>query len=380
MADPTDKSYKGLIDWSKTNPGSGSNPGTLINSDMVDGKHYSELKSEWETYADNNGGGGGVVSTGTSTFAGDGNTRSISIGVTMPNTNYVVTITPEEDTQSYVGEFYITNKTTTTFGVVNDGSGQTAFRWAVSVKDTSGVPASIALNDLSDVNTSGMSDGDSLIYEASSGLWKPSIGGSSTIIGSMLPTFFEDMNNKGLTKNFYIPNSTPGVDLYLTVDINEPYITTGFITYIQSHTEHVDGHSLRWQQHSLTKRVGPLTAPGGTSPYLNAGYYMVNYAGVGLMGTYASFEGINIGATAVTTAAEATASGYFQNCFSNMNISVGSPANSSTSPYYKFTFTYGAAHSSPWSYGFPALTRFIVINGKTGEVIPPSRLTTTQPT
>lgn len=54
MADPTNKSIKGVIDWAKHNPGAGSNSGNSINADLVDGKNYADLKSEWQSYTDNN--------------------------------------------------------------------------------------------------------------------------------------------------------------------------------------------------------------------------------------------------------------------------------------------------------------------------------------
>lgn len=71
---------------------------------------------------------------------------TIVIGHTMPNTNYQVHVTPVEppgdsgqfatNPLRYLGNFYVGNKTTTTFTVYNTGSADTGaiplrFDWAV---------------------------------------------------------------------------------------------------------------------------------------------------------------------------------------------------------------------------------------------------------
>lgn len=51
MASPTNVSLKGIIDWAEQSSTPGTHPPVNgINADKVDGKHYSNLKSEWETY------------------------------------------------------------------------------------------------------------------------------------------------------------------------------------------------------------------------------------------------------------------------------------------------------------------------------------------
>ena len=68
---------------------------------------------------------------------------TIVIGQTMPNTNYQVHVTPVEtpgdfttNPLRYLGNFYVGNKTTTTFTVYNTGSADAGaiplrFDWAV---------------------------------------------------------------------------------------------------------------------------------------------------------------------------------------------------------------------------------------------------------
>lgn len=69
----------------------------------------------------------GMVITGTSTFAGSaGRAVTHNIG----HTNYRVLITPTQDPQGYLGEFWVL-KQANTFVVYNSGSAATAFDWEV---------------------------------------------------------------------------------------------------------------------------------------------------------------------------------------------------------------------------------------------------------
>jgi len=75
----------------------------------------------------------GKIHTGTGTFNSTSG-RTISIGVTLANTNYRVIVTPTADTQGYLGEIWVTTKTTSNFVVYNTGSNNTAsFDWILIV-------------------------------------------------------------------------------------------------------------------------------------------------------------------------------------------------------------------------------------------------------
>lgn len=69
-----------------------------------------------------------VLRAGTSNFGGYGSYTTVTLSPAMPDTDYVVVITPNEDA-GYVGEFYINNKTTNAFRVTNSGSGVSGFDW-----------------------------------------------------------------------------------------------------------------------------------------------------------------------------------------------------------------------------------------------------------
>lgn len=134
MPAPTNVSLSGIISWSRTNSGAGVNPsGQDINADLIDGKHYADLKSEWETFAQS-AGGGGVVAFGDSTFVGNGSYRTITFSPDLGAINYVVGVMPTADTNSYVGEIWWSRVSGTQFRVYNEGSGTTAFRWSVMVQ------------------------------------------------------------------------------------------------------------------------------------------------------------------------------------------------------------------------------------------------------
>lgn len=135
MPAPTNVSLSGIIGWARTaSVPEGTNPtGQDINADMVDGKHYADLKSEWETFAQS-AGGGGVVAFGDSTFVGNGSYRTITFSPDLGAINYVVGVMPTADTNSYVGEIWWSRVSGTQFRVYNEGSGTTAFRWSVMVQ------------------------------------------------------------------------------------------------------------------------------------------------------------------------------------------------------------------------------------------------------
>lgn len=134
MPAPTNVSLSGIIGWARTNSGVGVNPsGQDINADKVDGKHYADLKNEWEVFAQS-AGGGGCVAFGDSTFVGNSGYRTITFTPDLGAINYVVSVMPTANTSSYVGEIWWTKVSGASFRVYNAGSGTTAFRWAISVK------------------------------------------------------------------------------------------------------------------------------------------------------------------------------------------------------------------------------------------------------
>ena len=65
---------------------------------------------------------------GSDNFGGYGSYTTVTLSPAMPDTDYVVVITPSEDA-GYVGEFHVSNKTTNAFRVTNLGSGVSAFAW-----------------------------------------------------------------------------------------------------------------------------------------------------------------------------------------------------------------------------------------------------------
>jgi len=128
-------SLDGIVKWAEqasTTPGQDP-PVNDINADKVDGKHYSDLKTEWETFAQS-AGGGGCVAFGDSTFVGNSSYRTITFSPDLGAIQYVVSVMPMADTNSYVGEVWWSRVSGTQFRVYNEGSGTTAFRWAISVK------------------------------------------------------------------------------------------------------------------------------------------------------------------------------------------------------------------------------------------------------
>ena len=134
MPAPTNVSLSGIIGWARTNSGAGVNPsGQDINADLIDGKHYGDLKTEWETFAQS-AGGGGCVAFGDSTFVGNGSYRTITFSPNLGAIDYVVSVMPTANTSSYVGEIWWTKVSGASFRVYNAGSGTTAFRWAVMLR------------------------------------------------------------------------------------------------------------------------------------------------------------------------------------------------------------------------------------------------------
>lgn len=168
MADPTNLSLKGIVTWSQTETGQGEHPvnvpstgqGPAINADKVDGYHASEIVALAVA-----SGGGGCVARGSSTFAGNGGGRTITFIPNLGNTNYSVVITPSADTNSREGEYWVVKTDGANFSVYNDGSGTSAFEWAVMVKGT--LPANSVLNDLLDVTVSGPATNQVLKYNGS---------------------------------------------------------------------------------------------------------------------------------------------------------------------------------------------------------------------
>ena len=202
MTQPTNNmSLKGICDWAEGNNGQRQNPpiNQNINSDMVDGMHYTDLKADWEAYADTHGGGGGgVVAMGLANFAGNGGYVTIGAAqgmITMPDTNYLVYVVPSADTDSRVGEYWVpeANKSTTSFRVYNDGSATTQFRWAVATRASSTGTNSPAGGDLSGtypdptvakiqgipVSTTDPTAGQVLTYDGTS--WIPAANSGSFI-------------------------------------------------------------------------------------------------------------------------------------------------------------------------------------------------------
>lgn len=150
MADPTNLSLKGIVDWAQdASGGQGADPPVNdINADKVDGYHYSEIMAN-ATAA----GGGGCVARGTSTFVGNGGGRAINFTPNLAATPYNVVITPSAGTSSREGEYWVVKTDGANFTVYNAGSGTSAFDWAVMVKGT--LPQNSVLNDLLDVTING---------------------------------------------------------------------------------------------------------------------------------------------------------------------------------------------------------------------------------
>lgn len=70
------------------------------------------------------------MASGTGTFAGDAG-RTVSIGKTMANTAYRISITQTGAVDGSTGDVAVTSKTTTNFIVKNTGSSGGAFDWIV---------------------------------------------------------------------------------------------------------------------------------------------------------------------------------------------------------------------------------------------------------
>ena len=134
MADPTNISHRGIIDWAKQNPGSGSNSGNSINADLIDGKEYVTLKNEWQAYAD--GVSGGATEMDDLTDVQLEHYLPLALG----------------DVLMYIG---------------TGGVGWT------NTQNT--------LGHLMDVDVAtGLTDGDVLTYNSTSGKWENASGGSGT--------------------------------------------------------------------------------------------------------------------------------------------------------------------------------------------------------
>ena len=134
MANPSNMSLDGIVKWAEaagSPAGSPPNTGNAINADRLDGYHYSQLKSEWEAFA-STAGGGGVVAMGSANFAGNGSYRTVTFTPALP-ASYAVYIIPDAATGSYAGEYWVSNKTNSSFRVYNAGSATTSFQWAVAV-------------------------------------------------------------------------------------------------------------------------------------------------------------------------------------------------------------------------------------------------------
>jgi hypothetical protein len=177
MAGPTNVSLKGIIDWSQqANGGDGHPLENDINADRVDGKHYADLKNEWEVFAQS-AGGGGCVAFGDSTFVGNSSYRTITFTPDLGAINYVVSVMPTANTSSYVGEIWWTKVSGASFRVYNAGSGTTAFRWAVMLRGQMPDLAGNAGGDLTGtypnptIAQKGASTGQVLTWNGSS--WAP---------------------------------------------------------------------------------------------------------------------------------------------------------------------------------------------------------------
>jgi len=230
MAQPDNLSLKGICDWARTvSSQAGQNPvGQDINADMVDGKHYSQLKSEWEAYAATAGGGGGVVAMGSALFVGNGSYRTITFTPTLPSTTYAVYIIPDAATSSRVGEFWVASKTTSSFRIYNAGTGQTSFQWAVAVLgqmpdlagpasgDISGSypgPITVAKLQGRNVVATAPSTGQVLAWNGSS--WAPAAAASGS----------------GLTKVILFSGSTE-TDSSVDITLSQSYMTFTFLSII----------------------------------------------------------------------------------------------------------------------------------------------------
>lgn len=113
-----------------------ADPSSFLDAKTINGHTFQDIVNLID--GNDDGESGGVVATDTASFPGDGSVTAINLsgdyGVTFPDDNYQITITPEGDTSALVGEFWVDNKDGLGFEVYNSGSGTTTFRWAVSVE------------------------------------------------------------------------------------------------------------------------------------------------------------------------------------------------------------------------------------------------------
>lgn len=131
MADPTNKSLQGIINWVKA-PSSapGEDPANDVNANTLDGKHYSDIIADATAAS-----GGGCVALGTASFVGNGGGRAITFSPDLGATPYTVNITPNADGNSRIGEYWYIKNSGNSFTVYNDGSASgVTFDWSVSVK------------------------------------------------------------------------------------------------------------------------------------------------------------------------------------------------------------------------------------------------------
>lgn len=230
MTIPSDVSFKGLVNWAEQSTTPGVHPvGQDINADLVDGKHYADLKSEWENYA-SSAGGGGVVAMGSANFAGNGNYTTVSFTPALP-ASYAVYIIPDAATSSYAGEYWVSNKTNSSFRIYNAGSATTSFQWAVAVLGQMPDLAGPASGDISgthpgpytvtrmqgrSISSATPSTGQVLTWNGSS--WAPAAASAtpaaSTIAGRWIASWAAEFLILGDMRLIW--NSTDGVTVTIT--------------------------------------------------------------------------------------------------------------------------------------------------------------------
>jgi len=219
MSAPTNLSLNGIVTWAETNSSPGVAPaGQNINADRLDGYHAADILAAAQAM-----GGGGVVAMGSTTFAGSGGYKTITFSPTLPSATYAVYIVPDAATSSRVGEYWVTNKTTSSFRVYNAGTGATSFQWAVAVLGQMPDLAGPASGDLSgthpgpytvtrmqgrNISTSAPSTGQVLTWNGSS--WAPAAAATPPSGGGDTASVYVVSGHGGNPPSITLPAGTWG--------------------------------------------------------------------------------------------------------------------------------------------------------------------------